>query len=75
MDYDDVYGIGRSITTVIIFIGCWIYSMFSFGFFLGLGLGWIPSIFIALIGGFLWPILAGILVLCIGFIVWAIYFV
>lgn len=34
---------------VCAFFGCWIYSIAAFGWFLGLGLGWLPSYFIALI--------------------------
>jgi hypothetical protein len=33
---------------LIFFIG-WIYAVVSFGFFLGLGVGWIPAVFIAFI--------------------------
>jgi hypothetical protein len=58
------YYIGFWITAVISFIACWIYAIASWGFLLGVGLGWIPSLFIAAIAGFIWPLLA--LVLIVG---------
>lgn len=61
------YKIGFWITAVISFIACWIYAIASWGFLLGVGLGWIPSLFIAVIAGFIWPLIALVLVvgLCI----------
>ena len=58
MSWGDVYGIGRLLTGVIVFAVCWIYAIVSFGWFLGIGLGWIPSLVIAGIAGFLWPVIA-----------------
>lgn len=52
-------------TLVLTFIGCWLSAMGSFGFLLGFGLGWIPSLIIAYIfavlANFLWPIIVLIL--------------
>lgn len=31
------------------FFGFWIYSIEAYGFFIGVGLGWVPSLIIALI--------------------------
>ena len=42
---------------VIAFFGSWVYAIFSWGFLLGFGLGWIPSIFIGLIAFALGPAL------------------
>lgn len=43
---------------VITFIACWIYAFFEYGFLLGVGLGWFPSLLVALVAGgltiFLW---------------------
>jgi len=71
-DWDSVYRIGGYITGVITFIVCWIYAIASWGFLLGVGLGWIPSLFIAVIARFIWPLLA--LVLIIGLCVVAFLF-
>ncbi len=62
------YGIGFWISSVITFFVCWIYAIASWGFLLGVGLGWIPSLFIAVIAGFIWPLLALVLIggLCIA---------
>lgn len=58
-----IYRVGFFITAVLTFLGCWIYAIASWGFLLGVGLGWIPSFFIAIIAGFIWPLFALILVL------------
>lgn len=68
------YGIGFNITAVITFIGCWIYAIASWGFLLGVGLGWIPSLFIAAIAGFVWPLIALVLFLGLIFIAFLIAF-
>lgn len=39
------------------FFSCWIYAILTYGWFLGIGLGWLPSIFIGAIIGLLWPFL------------------
>ena len=67
----DAYKIGYWITSVLTFFICWIYAIASYGFFLGLGLGWIPSIVIAVIVGALWPlavlaVLGLIIIVCIA---------
>lgn len=48
-------GIGF-LTGVIIFIISWLYCISTYGFLVGVTLGWIPSLIVAAIGGFLWPI-------------------
>lgn len=40
---------------LVTFVGCWIYAVVVYGWFLGIGLGWLPSFFIAVVAGFLWP--------------------
>jgi hypothetical protein len=57
------YLIGFWTTSVIAFIVCWIYAIASWGFLLGVGLGWIPSLFISLIAGFIWPLLALLIII------------
>ena len=58
MDWKVIYGFGAFITGAIMFIGCWIYCIATYGFLLGVGLGWLPSAICAVIGGFLWPLIA-----------------
>lgn len=62
-----IYQVGFFITGIIAFFACWIYAFVSWGLLLGLGLGWIPSIFVAIIVGAIWPLIALVLVggLCI----------
>lgn len=74
LDKKDYYWNGFWITAIITFIGCWIYTIAHYGFFLGLGLGWIPSLFIAALAGLIWPLIAvvltiGIIIVVIGLIV------
>ena len=52
----DTYFLGRKICTVILFIGAWIYCVATYGFLIGVGLGWLPSIIFAVIAGYLWPL-------------------
>jgi len=54
----DWYSIGFGITAFITFIGSWIYCIATYGFLLGVGLGWLPSIIVAVIAGVLWPLIA-----------------
>jgi hypothetical protein len=64
MSNDDVYNLGFSITAFIVFWGSWIYCIATYGFLLGVGLGWLPSIIVAVIAGVLWPLIA--LLIAIG---------
>lgn len=64
MQFSEIYRIGCGITGVLIFIGSWIYCIASYGFLFGVGLGWLPSIIVAFLGCWLWPLFAvGILLL------------
>jgi hypothetical protein len=40
------------------FFAGWIYAVSTWGFFLGGALGWIPALFLAVMAGFAWPLLA-----------------
>lgn len=42
----------------VIFSISLLYAIRSYGFFLGAGLGWIPSLVFAVVAGFLWPLIA-----------------
>lgn len=65
MDDGGPYAIVGAILGVVAFFGCWAYAIYSWGFLLGVGLGWIPSIFIGLIAFAVGPFLLslGILLL------------
>ncbi len=61
---DGWYETGYKICYVIIFLGCWIYCIATYGFLLGVGLGWLPSAIAAAVLSFFWPVfLIGIVVL------------
>jgi hypothetical protein len=62
-----IYLAGIWITRAIIFVGCWIYCIATYGFLLGVGLGWLPSIIVAYLTAWLWPLaLAGAVALLIA---------
>ena len=68
---DDDYSKGVWITGFITFFGSWIYCISNYGYLLGVGLGWLPSIIVAVIAGFLWPLLVlGAFILIIAIIFW-----
>ncbi len=71
-DFEEIYHIGRTITGIISFIISYIYCIASYGFLLGLGLGWIPSLIVAFIAGFLWPLIVIILVILIIIVIAAV---
>jgi len=57
------YPLGYLITWIIIFVGCWIYTIVAYGFLIGVGIGWFPSAIAATILSILWPIFLIIIVL------------
>ena len=40
----------------LVFIASWVYCTFTYGFLLGFGLGWLPSIILGVIAAAIWPI-------------------
>lgn len=56
MDGGEKYMIGVWIVGVISFIAIWIYALATWGFLIGLMLGWIPALIGGAILGFLWPL-------------------
>ena len=61
----DPYWIGAWITGGLTFVGCWIYAIAEWGWFLGIAFGWIPSAIIGVIVGVLWGVLLSLLALAI----------
>jgi hypothetical protein len=54
------------IVWVLTFAGCWIYCIATYGFLIGVGIGWLPSGIVATIAAFLWPlVLLGVLALAV----------
>jgi hypothetical protein len=55
-------GIGKvcaTITALVVFFGSWIYCIAEYGYLMGVGLGWLPSVIVAVIATLLWPLLWG----------------
>ena len=63
MDEDLI--IGGFLFGGVTFIGCWIYCISEYGFLLGVGLGWLPSLITGVVVGALWPIVALLAVLAL----------
>ena len=72
-DNDDtgkmIYLIGVMITWAIIFIGAWIYCINTYGFLLGVGLGWLAAGVAATVLCWFWPLY----VLGVMFVAWLIF--
>jgi hypothetical protein len=66
------YKLGAVIIGGIVFIISWLYAIASYGFFLGVGVGWAPSLMIAFIAGILWPLVALAMAALEIFIVYAV---
>ena len=65
---DEGYKIGAGITGLIVFIVAWIYCIATYGFLLGVGLGWLPAIITAYVAAIIWPIIAFGLMLAFVFL-------
>lgn len=63
------YSSGFGITAFITFIGSWIYCIAKYGFLLGVGLGWLPSLIVAVIAGALWPLIALVVAIVVVLII------
>jgi hypothetical protein len=61
---DKEYKVGTIITWFLIFIGSYIYCIAAYGFLLGVGLGWLPSLIVASIFCWFWPLY--VLILLVG---------
>lgn len=59
--YESVGNFVGGLVGLVVFVGSWIYCISTYGFLLGVGLGWLPSAICAVIAGglarFLWPLL------------------
>ncbi|MBR0681133.1 hypothetical protein GXW74_11600 [Roseomonas eburnea] len=61
-----VYAGGAGLTGFVVFFGSWVYCIAHYGFLLGVGLGWLPSLIVAVVAAALWPIAALLLLLLLG---------
>jgi hypothetical protein len=52
------YSTGYIICWVISFLACWVYCIATYGFLLGVGLGWFPSAIAATVISIFWPLVA-----------------
>jgi hypothetical protein len=51
------YDVGFFLVAVPVFVAVWVMAVDSYGFLLGLGLGWFPAAVVAVLSGTIWPIL------------------
>ena len=73
MDTEEIYHLGAVITGILTFIPTWIYCIYKYGFLLGVGLGWLPSMIVAFIAALIWPVILILIMLCIIFILYVIF--
>ncbi len=65
MDDNNWYQIGFYISFTILFVGFWIYCIATYGFLIGVGIGWLPSLIAAGILSAAWPLL-----IVVALVVW-----
>jgi len=70
MDEHEWYWFGYKICFGIVFIGCWIYCIAAYGFLLGVGLGWLPSLIAAGVIALAWPLVFLLLLIIAVIILW-----
>ena len=63
------YSTGALVTFWIVFPISWICCIFSYGFLLGVGLGWLPSLIVAGVAAALWPLLLLALLVLVLFVI------
>jgi hypothetical protein len=56
MDEGGCYGGMALVVGGVAFLCFWAYAVATYGWFLGLGLGWIPAAFLGVLAGLLWPL-------------------
>ena len=68
---DSPFGFFHYIVTVVTFLACWGYAIALWGWFVGIGLGWIPALVFAAIVWALLPLAAFLtcIVIVIGIVV------
>lgn len=71
---DTPFGIVHRIVSALTFLSCWGYAIALWGWFIGIGLGWIPALVIATIVALLFPLAAFLtcIVVLIGLIVFVV---
>jgi hypothetical protein len=55
-DAQGCYGAGFAVTGFVTFVSCWIYCVSTYGFLIGVSIGWFPSAIAACVVGALWPL-------------------
>ena len=55
---EKIYQGGAALFGGVTFLGSWIWCIANYGFLLGVGLGWIPSMIVGFLVGLLWPLVA-----------------
>ena len=73
-DLGEIYTGGVQIVGTLAFLAAWVYAIMTYGYFLGIGLGWIPALVIGAIVGLAWPLIlfGGGLIVFGLYIAWAV---
>ena len=51
---EGIYVFIGGLISFIVFVGSWIYCISEYGYLLGVGLGWLPSMIVAFLAYILW---------------------
>lgn len=61
------YDVGAKIVGFLVFFVVSAYSVFQWGFLLGLALGWVPAFIAAVLAAFVWPLIVLVIVIIVFF--------
>lgn len=50
---------------IVVFLAGWVYAIATYGFLVGVALGWIPAAIVGVVSAVLWPILLGLIVVAV----------
>jgi hypothetical protein len=64
----DWYRTGAVITFWLVFVVSWLGCIVSYGFLLGVGLGWLPSAIVGALAALLWPLLLALVVIVFAYL-------
>jgi hypothetical protein len=75
MDIDDRDILIGKVCAIVTFLAAWVYCSWAYGFLLGFGIGWLPSLILAaivfFISAFAWRLFVGVAVLIVVIILWS----
>lgn len=56
-----IYLLGSYLVGIAAFFGSWWYAVDRWGWFLGIGLCWLPALCVGVLAGLAWPLVLGVI--------------